>query len=90
MLETERSFLDKEIAKKGSLIHKIKAKDSTGEWAYYFVLVQRAQEAVFLKAIEEKKLSDLRTYGKIIASCYGEEPTEATKTLLKEKYDFEV
>ena len=29
------SFADKIIAKKGHLIHKLKAKDSTGRWAYF-------------------------------------------------------
>jgi hypothetical protein len=31
---------------------------------------------------------DLETYGKVIASCYGEEPTQEVKDFLKEKYGF--
>lgn len=86
----KRSFLDQEIARKGHLIHKLKAKDTTGRWAYYFVLVERPKEPFFLKAIEGKGIIDLQDYGKVIASCYGEEPTKEIKEFLKEKYNFDV
>jgi hypothetical protein len=86
----KRSFMDKEIARSGHLIHKLKAKDSTGRWACYFVYVQAAKERIFLKAIEGDGIIDLENYGKVIASCYGEEPTAELKAFLKEKYDFTV
>ena len=84
------SHVDKVIARKGSLIHKLKAKDTTGQWAYYFLLVEQAQERGFLEVLENHQINDLEAYGKIIASCYGEEPTGEVKNLLKEKYGFEV
>jgi hypothetical protein len=84
------SFVDKIIAKKGHLIHKLKAKDSTGRWAYYFVLVEPAQEKGFLAALESKESIDLEQYGKVVASNYGEEPNEEVRTMLKEKYGFDV
>lgn len=86
----KRSFMDKEIARSGHLIHKLKAKDTTGRWAYYFVYVQASKERLFLEAIEGDGIVDLENYGKVIASCYGEEPTPEIKALLKEKYDFNV
>jgi len=86
----KRSFVDQIIAKKGHLIHKLKAKDSTGRWAYYFVLVEAPREAQFLKAIKGDGMVDLEEFGKIIASCYGEEPSEEVRTFLKDKYGFEV
>jgi len=87
----KRSYTDQLIARSGHLVHKLKAKDSTGRWAYYFVLVQPAKEPFFLKAIESNKETvDLETYGKVIASCYGEEPTQEIKDYLKEKYGFDV
>jgi len=86
----KRSFMDKEIARSGHLIHKLKAKDTTGRWAYYFVYVQAAKERLFLKAIEGDGTVDLEKYGKVIASCYGEEPTQEIKDFLKEKYGFSV
>lgn len=84
------SFVDKIIAKKGHLIHKLKAKDSTGRWAYYFVLVEAAKEQSFLNALEANESIDLEDYGKVVASNYGEEPSEDVKKMLKERYGFEV
>ncbi|MEZ5961574.1 MAG: hypothetical protein R3C30_14290 [Hyphomonadaceae bacterium] len=86
----KRSFMDKEIARSGHLIHKLKAKDTTGRWAYYFVYVQAAKERLFLKAIDGDGTVDLEKYGKVIASCYGEGPTQEIKDFLKEKYGFSV
>ena len=84
-------FADDIIRRSGHLIHKLKAKDTTGRWAYYFLLVKPEHEAAFLKAIDENKGTiDLEDYGKVVASCYGEEPTEEVKNYLKEKYGFEV
>ncbi|MBL8548180.1 MAG: hypothetical protein JNL81_17090 [Hyphomonadaceae bacterium] len=84
----ERSYTEKLIARSAHLIHKLKAKDTTGRWAYYFVYVPAARERTFLKSIEGDGIIDLQDYGRVIASCYGEEPTQAVKDLLKEKYDF--
>lgn len=84
------SFVDKLIAKKGHLIHKLKAKDSTGRWAYYFVLVEPPKEQSFLDALDSNASIDLEDYGKVIASNYGEEPTDDVKRMLKDKYGFEV
>ena len=84
------SFVDKLIAKKGHLIHKLKAKDSTGRWAYYFVLVEPPKEQSFLDALDSNASIDLEDYGKVIASNYGEEPSEDVKRMLKDKYGFDV
>jgi len=85
-----RSFRDRLIAGQGHNVHKLKAKDTTGRWAYYFVLVQDASEASFLAAIEGDGKLDLEDFGIVIASCYGETPTEEVKDYLKEKYGFDV
>lgn len=84
------SFVDKLIAKKGHLIHKLKAKDSTGRWAYYFVLVEPPREQAFLDSLESNESIDLEDFGKVIASNYGEEPNEDVKKMLKDKYGFDV
>lgn len=79
------------IAKRGHLVHKLKARDSTGRWAYYFILVEEELEQAFIKSIElGHEIVDLENYGKVIASCYGEKPSEAIKKMLKEKYGFDV
>ncbi len=85
-----RSFADKIIAQKGHLIHKIQATDITGERAYYFLLVEPHREKALMETIESGKDFDLLDYGKIIASCYGEEPNEDVKKLMKDKYGFDV
>ena len=85
---SEVSYVDKQIANRGSEIHKIKAKDSTGHWAYYFVLVEQSKERRFLAALDSSQTIDLENYGKVIASCYGEEPSEKLKKFLREKYGF--
>ena len=88
--DKKRSFVDQVIAKKGHLVHKLKAKDSTGRWAYYFVLVEAPKEKAFLDALKSEESIDLEDYGKVLASCYGEEPNSDVKSFLKEKYGFDV
>lgn len=81
---------DRRIASKGHLIHKLKAKDTTGRWAYYFVLVDPSREEEFLGAMNGGGIMDLEDYGKVVASCYGEAPSEEVKDFLREKYGFEI
>jgi hypothetical protein len=78
------------IARRGHCIHKLKAKDTTGRWAYYFVLVEPDLEVAFLDAIEGEGTIDLEHYGRVIASCYGETPSQEVRDLLKNTYDFDV
>ncbi len=84
------SFLNRLIGSSGHLVHKIRAKDTTGRLAYYFVYVRPSREAEFLKAIEGEGTFDLEEYGDVLASCYGEAPDEATRVFLKERYGFSV
>jgi hypothetical protein len=83
-------FADRLVARRGHLIHKLKAKDSTGRWAYYFVLVMPDREAEFLAAIAGDGTIELDDYGKVVASCYGEVPSIEVAEYLKEKYGFEI
>ena len=79
-----------EVRSLGHLVHKLKAKDSTGRWAYYFVLVMPDLEARFLKSIEGSGFDDINNYGWVIASNYGEFPSNEVKAYLKEKYGFDM
>lgn len=81
---------DRFLAQQGHLIHKLKAKDSTGRWAYYFVYVEPRNEKAFLNALDSNKSIDLEDYGKVVGSCYGEKPDRKLRNLLKQKYGFEV
>jgi hypothetical protein len=74
----------------GHHIHKLKSKDSTNRWAYYFILVPPENEDSFLNAIKGEGIIDLEDYGKVIASSYGETPTIEVRDYLKEKYGFNV
>lgn len=80
---------DAYMSHRGHYIHKLKAKDTTGRWAYYFVLIEPENELAFLKAIEGDGVVELTDYGSVVASSYGEEPTEAVKDYLMEKYGFD-
>lgn len=84
------SHLDKLISQSGHLVHKLKAQDTTGRWAYYFVFVPQQKERQFLKAIEGDTTIDLEDFGHVIGSCYGTEPTEQLKIQLKERYGFDI
>lgn len=81
---------DRYVAQRGHLIHKLKAKDATGRWAYYFVLVEPDQEAAFLAAIGGSGTFDLEAHGRVVASSYGEVPSEEVRVYLKEKYKLNV
>jgi len=88
-MSTHTSFVDKLISQKGHLIHKLRAIDITGNIAYYFVMIDHNQELKFKRAIETGvDTLDFADYGKVIASCYGETPSEEVRKLLKEKYNF--
>lgn len=84
------SFADREIGRRGHHIHKLKAKDSTGRWAYYFVLVEPTKDRAFLAAIRGEGMINLDDYGRVIASNYGDEPSLEVKRMLKERYGFDI
>lgn len=84
------SFSDLYISTQGHNVHRLKAKDSTGRWAYYFVFVSPVKEKGFLKALKEGPMVDLERYGTVLASCYGEEPTKEIKDYLFSRYQFVV
>ncbi|MEM6614751.1 MAG: hypothetical protein AAF652_21415 [Cyanobacteria bacterium P01_C01_bin.72] len=81
---------DKFLAQQGHQIHKLKAKDSTGRWAYYFVHVESHNEQAFLDALESNRSIDLEDFGEVVGSCYGEQPNDELQALLKNKYGFDV
>ena len=83
-----RSFADRYIASRPEHIHKLKAKDSTGRWAYYFMLVEPPVEQRFLTALQSDKQIDLDNYGTVIASCYGESPNSKVEAELLHRFGF--
>jgi hypothetical protein len=88
----QNKFQHKFFAKQN--IHKIRAVDSkNGRPALYFVDVQPHLQQEFTKATELTKKHgsmNLEDYGTIIGSCYGEEPNDKLKALLKNKYGLDI
>ncbi len=84
------SAVDREIARKGHLVHRVNAKDSTGRWAVFFVLVEEQRTHAFTQALSGGGSVDLEDFGQVIASCYGEEPNDETRQLLRDRFGFEV
>lgn len=84
-------YFEKQLIRvRGHQIHKLKARDTTGAWAYYFVLIKPQGEAAFSAAIEGDGTIDLEDYGEVIASSYGEEPSPEVRDFLKAQYGFDV
>ncbi|HEY0413817.1 MAG TPA: hypothetical protein VGD66_11810 [Allosphingosinicella sp.] len=71
-------------------VHRLKAKDTTGRWAYYFVHVAPERDHIFLSSLEGDAIVDLETFGSVVGSCYGEEPTEELLTSLRSHYGYVV
>jgi hypothetical protein len=89
-LGPRRNYGPNEIRQKGHLIHKLKAKDTSGRWAYYFVLVEPQFETGFLSAIEGEGTVDLEHYGVVLASNYGTEPNAEICQFLEATYGFKI
>lgn len=83
-----RSYTDAEVARMAYNVHRLRAKDSTGQPACYFVLVEPELDASFLRATQGSGVVDLEHFGVVLASCYGTEPTEEVRAYLRERYGF--
>jgi hypothetical protein len=81
---------DREISRRGHLVHKLKAKDTTGRWAYYVLLLAPRKERVFVAALKAGGSMDLASFGRILASNYGEEANADTRTEMKRRFGFDV
>lgn len=85
-----KEYEHRAICAAGHHIHKLKAKDSTGRWAYYFVLVSPHNEPRFQRDLEGDGIVDLEQYGMVIASNHGEGPSDEIRRFLFERYGFSV
>ena len=74
----------------GENIHFIRAKDTTGRMACYFVRVSETMLPFFQAALKRKQITSLEDFGEIVASNYGDEPSSQTKHILREKYGLEL
>ena len=69
------------------LIYLVKGIDA-GRNAWYYVLVERLELQLFLKASNDY-IIHLENYGNILYSAYGEEPSPDITVKLKEEYGIE-
>ncbi len=68
-------------------IEFVTGKDTkNGKDACYYLLVDKDKKEQFKKDIKKDNIN-LVDYGKIIASCYGKEPNERVKRIMKKKYN---
>ncbi len=81
---------DREIARRGQLVHKLKAKDSTGRWAFYVLLVAPRKERLFVAALNAGGSMNLASYGTILASNYGDEANADTRAEMKRRFGFDL
>lgn len=82
------SFMDKLINSRGDLCYKITGRDSTGETAWYFLLVDKDKKEKLLSHNNGDRYN-LEDYGKVIISGYGEVVPKHVQEMLKEKYNFD-
>jgi hypothetical protein len=81
-------FFDTLVNTRKDLCFKIVGRDSTGEIAWYFVLIDKDKKEKFLKHKAGDKYN-IEDYGKIIESGYGEEVPADIQQTLGEKYGFD-
>lgn len=61
----------------------VRGKDDTGSNAYYFVLLDRKRIGEFQKVALGSSPFDLKEYGEIVASGYGETVPEALRIRMR-------
>jgi hypothetical protein len=88
--EKPSPLLRRTISTHGSIVHKLKAKETGGRQAYYFVLVPPSLEAAFMSAIDGDGNIDLEDFGLVVASNFGESPSEEVKGFLSKDYGFDL
>lgn len=89
------ALLDRELAEvllshRFHLIHRVISRDSTGEFAYYFIYVPPYQEKQFLDALKGNGIVDLGEYGFAVCSNYGDEPSDENLQYLSDIFGFPV
>jgi hypothetical protein len=86
--KTSGSWKDKVIRDNASGCYHVMGKDTTGKTAWYFISVSKNKISKFLRH-KQGDSYDLKDYGEVIASGYGDEVPDDVKSMLKEKYDFD-
>jgi preprotein translocase subunit SecA len=84
----QSAITDEYIRANSGHCYQVTGKDSTGQVAWYFVLVDPDKKEAFLEHIQGDSY-DIADYGRIIASGYGETIPESVQQHLRDKYGFD-
>lgn len=84
---TAVSFQDKFLKNRKEPMHLIRTQDSSGKDCYYVIMASGKKIEMFKNSNDA--YVDLNEYGIIVTSGWGHEPSDETKQMLKEKYNFD-
>jgi hypothetical protein len=85
-LSIKTSVTFAEEATEKSRLCLVRADDKTGARAYYFLLLDRLRIREFKEAIAAKKPFDLKEFGDVVASGYGERVPESLRIRMRVEY----
>lgn len=69
-------------------LYLVRAKDDTGNRAYYFMLVEQNRINDLKKALTGKLPCNLDQYGEVVSSGYGETVPESLKIRMRVEHAF--
>lgn len=82
------SFADKALKNSGTPINLIRCKDSNGIDCYFFVMCDQVKVKQVMKDAEQGRV-DLDSYGRVLESGWGKNPSEEVKKIMRDKYNFD-
>lgn len=69
-----------------SRLHLVRAKDASGHPAYYFLDVPPLQSQLLVQNLKGSGALDLREFGEIVASGYGDDVPQDVLDRMREDY----
>jgi len=72
-----------------ALLYLVAGQDAKGRDAFYYVLVDKLKQEIFLRDVNKSDV-DLRRFGRILISGFGHEPTEDAKAYIKNEFGVDV
>jgi hypothetical protein len=75
------------LFKQNQRVYYVQHKPKGGDACYFFLLLHAQKETEFLHAIKHKPVFDLRDYGDVIDSGFGDEAPEQVMEWIKNWYE---
>jgi len=86
-LETNTGFVHKVLTtKNGDDVFHIFGEDSIGRRVHLFISVNAINRPKIERALNANQQVDFAQFGNVVASCFGQYPTNDVRQLMKEKY----